>query len=77
VRQGLTVPLSEPVFARAEIWDRGRTAGGAETEPGTASRGRCIALTNPIWYVPQQALDSVAAERREQRQNGRRRGMGE
>ena len=77
VRQGLTVPLGEPAFVRAEIWDRGRTADGAAAEPGTAGRGRCIALTNPIWYVPRQALDSVPAERREQRQNRRRPGMGE
>jgi hypothetical protein len=76
VRQGLTVPLGEPAFVRAEIWDRGRTADGAEAEPGTAGPGRCIALTNPIWYVPRRALDSVPAERRGQGQDWRRGGMG-
>ena len=33
--------------------------------PGTAGKGRCVALTNPIWYVPQEALETVPAARRE------------
>jgi hypothetical protein len=57
-------PLAEPVFVRAEVWDISHTAAGPPAEPGEAGRGRCIALTNPIWYVPAHSLDAVPPERR-------------
>lgn len=42
---------------------QGRTEEGA-TGAGATGRGRCIALTNPIWYAPAAALAAVPAERR-------------
>jgi hypothetical protein len=57
-------PLGEPVFVRAEVWDGAHTAAGPPAEPGAAGRGRCIALTNPIWYVPAPELEAVPPERR-------------
>jgi len=74
VAHTLSVPLGEPVFVRAEIWDTSRTPAGSEAnEPsaggimvsGAASgTGRCVAITNPIWYVPEDTLADVPAERR-------------
>jgi hypothetical protein len=64
----LTVPLDVPVFVRAEIWDSAHAPDGAPVdgapEGPAAGRGRCIALTNPIWYVPAAALAAVPAQRR-------------
>jgi hypothetical protein len=70
------VTVDRPTFVRAEIWDShrapsGALAEGAETAPGAASgevdgpqpAGRCIALTNPIWYVPGALPASVSSER--------------
>lgn len=40
------------------------TADEGAAGAGAAGRGRCIALTNPIWYVPQPGLAAVPVERR-------------
>jgi hypothetical protein len=52
IRQVLSVSLDRPTFVRAEIWDTTRAPAG-QVEAGAT--GRCIALTNPIWYVAAQA----------------------
>jgi hypothetical protein len=50
-RHSISVSLGQPTFVRGEIWDRTRAPAGEVAESAT---GRCIALTNPIWYVPPQ-----------------------
>ena len=45
-----------PTWVRAEIWDLGHEPDGTALETPAADplRGRCLALTNPIWYVPRR-----------------------
>jgi hypothetical protein len=63
-RQSLTVALRGDVtFVRAEIWDTSHAPSGEPIEQlageqgagappaESAPAGRCIALTNPIWYL--------------------------
>ena len=69
VAHTLLVPLGEPAFVRAEVYDTSRTPAGPEVaepdvEDATAGMGRCVALTNPIWYVPEDGLTAVPLERR-------------
>jgi hypothetical protein len=55
----------EPVFVRAEIWDTTRTPAGdiaAGAAGADSATGRCIALTNPIWYV-REIPEGVTEER--------------
>ena len=43
-----------PTWVRAEIWDPGHAPDGTALETPAANplQGRCIAFTNPIWYLP-------------------------
>jgi hypothetical protein len=60
VEHRLRVNVSESTFVRAEVWDSRLTPAGLETED---AGGRCVLLTNPVWYVPGQLPLSVASER--------------
>ncbi len=56
---------SGPTFVRAEIWDPTLLPDGAprETPVDDPTRGRCLALTNPIWYFPGTVPADIAPER--------------
>jgi hypothetical protein len=49
------VPGDKPAWIRAEVWDPTYAADGTQLERPASDplEGRCLALTNPIWYVPQ------------------------
>lgn len=62
--QALALPLpgrdqAGPSFVRAEVWDLTHTPDGDVAEGAT---GRCIALTNPMWYV-REVPEGVGEER--------------
>jgi len=44
----------EPAWLRAEIWDPTYAADGTALEHATYDplQGRCLAFTNPVWYLP-------------------------
>ena len=45
-----------PTLVRAEIWDPSHAPDGTALETPAANplQGRCLALTNPIWYSPRR-----------------------
>jgi hypothetical protein len=49
-----TTRTDRPTWVRAEIWDPSYAPDGTALETPAASplQGRCLAFTNPIWYVP-------------------------
>jgi hypothetical protein len=51
---GFTTRAQAPTWVRAEIWDPSYAPDGTALEGPAESplQGRCLAFTNPIWYLP-------------------------